>query len=74
MQIVTNSTEEFVAALDRIKREGRRIVSAERAPGGHGWTITVTDTPIQQVKPFRFGKGPLINSVGSQSPGGFGRI
>jgi hypothetical protein len=74
MQIVTNSTEEFVAALDRIKREGRRIVSAERAPGGRGWTITATDMPIQQTKPFSFGKRPLIDSVGSRSPGGFGRI
>jgi hypothetical protein len=74
MQIVTKSTAEFLAALDRIKSEGRRIIAAERAPGGHGWTITVTDKPGQQFEPFNVGPAAPLKSTGSPSPGGFGRM
>jgi hypothetical protein len=74
MQIETNTTEEFLAALDRVKREGRRVISAERGPGGRGWTIKVTDTPGQQFEPFSVRRKPPLESTGSPSPGGFGRL
>jgi len=74
MQIHTITTEEFLAALDRIKREGRRIVSAERGRGGHGWTITVTDTPGQQFDPCSSDPKPLAESTATPSPRGLGRM
>jgi len=74
MRIYTITTEEFLAALDRVKREGRRIVSAERGRGGRGWTITVTDTPGQQFEPFSSDHKSLAKSTGTPSPRGFGRM